>query len=88
MKAFLLSWLSQLNCLVFNRPTPLCLSGPSWRPEQWTYAAAQLVGWVEQSETHHPAAGVVMGFGYRLYLSYTDYAQGVYQGDRPVKLIG
>jgi hypothetical protein len=42
MKAFLLSWLSQLNCLVLNRPTPLCLSGPSWRPEQWTYAAAQL----------------------------------------------
>jgi hypothetical protein len=25
------------------------------------------VGWIEQSETHHPAAGVVMGFGYHLY---------------------
>ena len=31
------------------------------------------VGWVEQSETHHPAAGVVMGFGYRLYPSYAGY---------------
>ena len=33
----LLSWLSQLNCPVVNRPTPLCLSGPNRRPEQWTY---------------------------------------------------
>jgi hypothetical protein len=28
------------------------------------------VGWVEQSEAHYPAVGVVMGFGYRLYPSY------------------
>jgi hypothetical protein len=37
MKVFLLSWLSQLNCLVLNRPTPLCLSGSSWRPEHKYY---------------------------------------------------
>jgi hypothetical protein len=35
------------------------------------------VGWIEQSETHHPAAGVVMGFGYHLYPSYAGYA-GLY----------
>jgi hypothetical protein len=34
------------------------------------FPAVATVGWVEQSETHHPAAGVVMGFGYRPYPSY------------------
>lgn len=42
MTAFLLAWLSGLACPVVNRPTPLCLSGPNWRPEQWTHAAASL----------------------------------------------
>lgn len=42
MTAFLLAWLSGLKCPVLNRPTPLCLAGPGWRPEQWTYAAARL----------------------------------------------
>jgi hypothetical protein len=42
MTAFLLAWLSGLTCPVVNRPTPLCLSGPNWRPEQWTHAAAGL----------------------------------------------
>jgi hypothetical protein len=46
------------------------------------------VGWVERSETHQWVVAEMMGFGYRLYPSYTDYAQGVYQGDRPVKSIG
>jgi len=41
MTAFLLSWLSSLECPVLNRPTPSGLSGPNWWPEQWTYAAAQ-----------------------------------------------
>jgi hypothetical protein len=41
MTAFLLSWLSTLACPVLNRPTPTCLGGPYWRPEQWTYAAAR-----------------------------------------------
>lgn len=40
MTAFLLSWLSTLACPVLNYPTPTCLGGPYWRPEQWTYAAA------------------------------------------------
>lgn len=40
--AFLVSWLSGLTCPVLNRPTPNCLSGPNWRPEQWLHAAAQL----------------------------------------------
>jgi hypothetical protein len=39
MNAFLLAWLSGLNCPTLNRPTALCLSGPNWRPEQWLHAA-------------------------------------------------
>jgi hypothetical protein len=41
MTAFLLSWLSRLDCTVLNRPTPTCLSGPYWRREKWVHAAAQ-----------------------------------------------
>ncbi|HXZ43069.1 MAG TPA: hypothetical protein VEG68_20190 [Terriglobales bacterium] len=40
MTAFLLFWLSSLKCLVVNRPTPTCLSGPYWRQENWARAAA------------------------------------------------
>jgi hypothetical protein len=42
MMAFLVSWLSRLTCPVINKPTPVNLSGPAWRLEQWTRAAAQL----------------------------------------------
>jgi hypothetical protein len=42
MTAFLLSWLSALRCPVVNRPSPTCLSGPYWRPEQWAYVASQV----------------------------------------------
>jgi hypothetical protein len=42
MTAFLLSWLSELDCPILNRPTPTCLSGPGWRQEQWIHLAAQL----------------------------------------------
>lgn len=42
MNAFLISWLSRLKCPVLNRPTPSYLLGPSWRPQEWIYAAAQL----------------------------------------------
>ena len=40
MNAFLVAWLSALRCPVLNRPGPVCLSGPNWRPEQWVHAAA------------------------------------------------
>jgi hypothetical protein len=40
MSAFLVSWLSALNCPVLNRPVPSSLAGPSWRPEQWAALAA------------------------------------------------
>jgi hypothetical protein len=40
MMAFLVSWLSELTCPVLNRPTPACLMGPNWHPEQWVRAAA------------------------------------------------
>lgn len=42
MMAFLVSWFSSLSCPVINKPTPVNLTGPAWRLEQWTYAAAQL----------------------------------------------
>ena len=42
MTAFLLSWLSTLSCPVVNRPSPTCLSGPFWRPEQWAYLASRI----------------------------------------------
>src|SRR5439155_2268431 len=42
MTAFLTAWLSALPCPVLNRPTPTCLSGLNWRPEQWDHAAADL----------------------------------------------
>jgi hypothetical protein len=42
MMAFLISWLTTLRCPVINRPTPLNLTGPAWRPEQWTHAASRL----------------------------------------------
>jgi len=41
MTAFLLAWLSRLKCSVLNPPASGSLSGPFWRPEQWTRAAAQ-----------------------------------------------
>ncbi len=42
MMAFLVSWLSSLSCPVINKPTPVNLTGPAWRLEQWTHAAALL----------------------------------------------
>ncbi len=36
--AFLFYFLSRLECPVLNRPTAHCLTGPSWRPEQWNVA--------------------------------------------------
>jgi len=42
MTAFLLSWLSSLNCRVINRATPSGLAGPNWRTEQWTHLAARI----------------------------------------------
>ena len=40
--AFLASWLTDLTCPVMNRPRPIWLTGPNWRPAQWVHAAAQL----------------------------------------------
>ena len=42
MSAFLIAWLSSLDCRVLNRPSPQCLAGPNWRPEQWVDAATRL----------------------------------------------
>jgi hypothetical protein len=36
--AFALFVLAQLPCPVVNRPSPGCLCGPNWRPEQWAQA--------------------------------------------------
>jgi hypothetical protein len=37
--------------------------GSAGEPSCWQQENT-VVGWVERSETHHPVAGVVMGFGY------------------------
>ncbi|HEX8474579.1 MAG TPA: hypothetical protein VF666_11140 [Pyrinomonadaceae bacterium] len=42
MTAFLTAWLSEAPFPVVNRPSPTCLMGCNWRPEQWTHAAARL----------------------------------------------
>ena len=42
MMAFLVSWFLSLRCPVINRPTPVNLTGPSWRTEQWTNVAGKL----------------------------------------------
>jgi hypothetical protein len=39
MTAFLLAWLTELQCPVINRPSPVCLTGPFWRREQWVSVA-------------------------------------------------
>jgi hypothetical protein len=36
--AFALFFLTEAPCPVVNRPTPDCLTGPNWRPEQWMRA--------------------------------------------------
>jgi hypothetical protein len=41
MTAFLIAFISALPCQVLNRPSAGALSGPAWRPEQWTRAAAR-----------------------------------------------
>jgi hypothetical protein len=42
ISAFLLAWLTALNCPVVNRPTPQCLAGPGWRQEKWVSVANRL----------------------------------------------
>ncbi len=42
MTALLTAWLSSLACPVVNRPTPACLMGPNWYPEQWIRVANEL----------------------------------------------
>jgi hypothetical protein len=42
MTAFLLAFLTALNCPLVNRPTPQCLAGPAWRQERWVSVANRL----------------------------------------------
>ncbi len=56
MMAFLVSWFLKMKCPVINQPSPVCLTGPAWRGEQWTYAAAQIGIPVQKALRH-----VVMG---------------------------
>jgi len=41
--AFALFFLSSIPCPVVNRPTPNCLNGPNWQPEQWVRACLEAV---------------------------------------------
>jgi hypothetical protein len=52
MMAFLVSWFSSLKCPVINDPTPVNLTGPAWRPEQWAWAAAKLGIPVRKTRRH------------------------------------
>lgn len=62
LNAFLLAWLSVQSCPVLNRPTPCCLGGPNWRPEQWTQAAARL-GIPAETRRHVPNENAVPNAG-------------------------
>ena len=42
MQAFLLAWLSSLECPVLNRPSPSNLGGPWWSLAQWVQRARRL----------------------------------------------
>lgn len=42
MTSFLVAWLSALPCPVLNRPSPNCLTGPPWQPEEWLARGARL----------------------------------------------
>jgi hypothetical protein len=39
MTAFLLAWLTALECPVVNAPAPGCLCGPAWTPAHWITTA-------------------------------------------------
>jgi len=41
MNAFLVYWLTALDCPILNRPTPRSLCGPGWYPEHWMQCAAR-----------------------------------------------
>ena len=58
MNAFLIAFLSSLRCRILNRPTPLSLSGPNWRAEQWTRSASALGIPVRPVKRHIPWDGV------------------------------
>jgi len=42
MQAFLLAWLTSLECPVLNRPSPSNLGGPLWSVAQWVQRAHRL----------------------------------------------
>ena len=79
MMAFLVSWLSRLKCPVINQPTPVNLTGPAWRLEQWTYVAAGLGIPVRTAKRHvcyklagdqqtlNPGTGIVTVVGERCF---------------------
>ena len=46
INAFLVAWLTALNCPVVNRPTTTCLCGPPWSDVHWQLAASRAgVAW-------------------------------------------
>jgi len=63
MQAFLFAFLSALRCPIVNRPTPVCLAGPNWRPAQWLKAAREAGSAISAVSTvpdHGGAAGTRM----------------------------
>jgi hypothetical protein len=56
--AFLVWWLRILPCPVMNRPTPGCLTGPSWNLAQW-FGACKRVGIPGEPPRRHSAEDVM-----------------------------
>lgn len=87
MTAFLTYWLSTLKCPVLNQPSPSCLCGPSWWPEQWTQVASRLGLPVAPRRRYTPpfAEGISAAMDEPLF-SFTDAHAGAVQmtviGDR------
>src|SRR5690606_6604994 len=61
MQAFLLALLTTVKCPVLNKPTPGCLNGPSWAPEQWTRCAARAGVAVRPAVRRAYAGGLAVG---------------------------
>jgi hypothetical protein len=55
MNAFLVSWLTSLQCRVLNRPSGTSLCGPNWRPLQWAKAAVGVGIPIAPTEWHIPS---------------------------------
>lgn len=83
MTAYLVSWLSRLRCPVLNRPTPMCLSGPAWRPEKWLQIATNLGIPVRASRRSSATRPVTGDSGSGAFLTVTVVGDRCFGSDNP-----